>query len=228
MQTTWDADNVGMRPRDVTGHGCRFRNPLKHDVRPKITKMSSTIVLAAASRAFWALSKKLACSKCAVKSIRIRGRRTHRLLERRPEQKKRKSVVTDDHRIYYCVGRIGTFTCKYVLFCARNVFAHESEFLLILWFQIQQRNLYKTWVVQNGQQTSRPRIISSSSSSSFSSSDSYSTGTFSKQKKPRNRPNYARGRRKIREIPITIACTIMRSTSHRLSFSSVSLSIGAG
>lgn len=177
MQTTWDADNVGMRPRDVTGHGFRSRNPLKHDVRPKISKLSSTIVFAAASRAFWAPSKKLACSKCTVKSIPIRGRRTQPLLQRRPEQKKRKSVVTDDHRIYYRVGRTGTFTCKGVLFCARNVFAHESQFLLILWLRIQQRNLYKTWVLQNGQQTSRPRIISSSSSS-----DSYNTGTFSKQK----------------------------------------------
>ncbi len=228
MQTTWDADNVGMLPRDVTGHGYRSRNPFKDDVRAKITKLSSTIVFAAASRTFWAPSKKLACSKCTVKSILIRGRRTHRLLQRRPEQKKRKSVVTDDHRIYYCVGRTGTFTCKYVLCCARNVFAHESQFLLILWLRIQQRHLYKTWVLQNGQQTSRPRIISSSSSSSFSSSDSYNTGTFSKQKKPRNRPNYARGRRKIREIPITIASTIMRSTSHRPPFSSLSLSIGVG
>jgi hypothetical protein len=48
------------------------------------------------------------------------------------------------------------------------------------------------------------------------------------KKKPRNRPNYARGRRKIREIPITIASTIMRSTSHRPPFSSLSLSIGVG
>jgi hypothetical protein len=223
MQTTWDADNVGMRPRDVTGHGCRSRNPLKHDVRPKITKLSSTTVFTAASRACWAPSKKLACSKCTVKSIRIRGRRTHRLRQRRPEQK---SVVTDDHRIYYCVGRTGTFPCKYVLFCARKVFAHESQFLLILWLRIQRRNLYKTWVLQNGQQTSRPRTISFSSYSS--SSDSYNSATFSKQKKPRNRPNYARGRRKIREIPITIASTIMRSTSHRPPFSSLSLSIGVG
>jgi hypothetical protein len=138
-----------------------------------------------------------------------------------PNEKKRKSVVTDDHRIYYCVGRTGTFTCKicFVL-CSQRVCSRVTVSAHSLVANPAEKPLQNVSSAKRttNKQTKNHIILLLLLLVLLLLRQLQQWYFLQTKKKPRNRPNYARGRRKIREIPITIASTIMRSTSHRPPF----------